>query len=107
MLAEAAKFEQADKEQRERIEARHELENYAFSIMNTMYDANVAAKLTNEDKKAMAAVCEGAIEFVQNNQDFPKHKYESKQKEIERTIMPIMAKIYGGDEPAGKKNFRK
>ena len=94
MVSEAAKFEAADRENRERIEARYELENYAFSIMNSMYDGAIAAKLTNEDKKLIIEKCGEAVEWVQNHQEAAKSQYQARQKTLENVCGNVIAKIY-------------
>ena len=101
MVAEASKFEAADKEQRDRVEAKNGLENYAFSMKNTIADPNVAGKLDEADKETITKACEEAVQWLQNNQEGSKDEYESRQKELEGICNPIMTKMYQGAGGAG------
>jgi hypothetical protein len=53
MVQEAEKYKSEDEVARKRIEARNGLENYAYSMRNTIKEASVAEKLSPEDKKAI------------------------------------------------------
>jgi len=103
MVNEASKFEAQDKEQRERVDAKNGLENYAYSMKNTIADANVAGKLSEDDKKTILDACEKAIQWLHNNQEAGKDEYEHHQKELEGVCNPIMTRMYqaGGGAPGG------
>ena len=103
MVNDAAKFEAQDKEQRDRVEAKNGLENYAYSMKNTIADANVAGKLSEDDKKTILDACESAIQWLHNNQEAGKDEYEHRQKELEGVCNPIMTRMYqaGGGAPGG------
>lgn len=101
MVSDASKYEAADQEQRERVEAKNGLENYAFSMKNTMADPNVAAKLDDEEKKTVTDACEEVIQWLQSNQEGSKDEYMSRQKELEAKCSPIMTKMYQGAGGAG------
>eukprot|EP00796_Vickermania_ingenoplastis_P004600 gene4600-biopygen3101 len=69
MVNDASKYEAQDKEQRERIEAKNGLENYAYSMKNTISDPNVAGKLDESDKTELNAAIEAALNWLNNNQE--------------------------------------
>ncbi|KAH9600253.1 Heat shock protein 70 family [Trypanosoma melophagium] len=96
MVSEAAKYEAQDKEQRERIEAKNGLENYAFSMKNTVNDPNVAGKIEESDKTTITNAVEEALQWLNNNQEASKEEYEHRQKELEGVCTPIMTKMYQG-----------
>jgi L1 cell adhesion molecule like protein len=101
MVNDAAKYENQDKQQRERVEAKNGLENYAFSMKNTVNDANVGGKLDESDKKAILDAVEGALQWLQTNQEASKEEFEHRQKELEGVCNPIMTKMYQGAGAAG------
>jgi L1 cell adhesion molecule like protein len=101
MVNDAAKFEAQDKLQRERIDAKNGLENYAFSMKNTVSDPNVAAKLDEADKKTVLDAVEGALQWLQNNQEASKEEFEHRQKEVEGVCTPVMTKMYQAGGGAG------
>ena len=54
MVEEAEKFAEEDKAQRERIESRNGLENYAFSLKTQVHDDDgLGGKLEDEDKETV------------------------------------------------------
>jgi L1 cell adhesion molecule like protein len=51
MVQEAEKFKAEDEANKSRIEAKNQLENYTFSVHNSLNDEAVAGKLSEADKK--------------------------------------------------------
>ena len=49
-------------------QARNGLENFAYSMRNTVQDSGVADKLSAEDKDAINKAVDGVIEWLDNNQ---------------------------------------
>jgi L1 cell adhesion molecule like protein len=103
MVSDAAKFESADKSQRERVEARSELENYAFQMRNTIDD--VGEKMPMGDKEVIAKACVFAMNWLNSNQEATKDEYQHRKRELEGVCNPIMTKMYQGSftNTAGKR----
>jgi heat shock protein 1/8 len=103
MINESARFEEEDRKQRERIEAKNGLENYAYSMKNTVNDPNAGGKLDASDKQTLLDAVEEAIKWLEHSQEASKEEYESKQRELEQKCTPIMTKMYqqGGAGDAG------
>ena len=70
MVSEAEEFAEEDKKVREKIEARNALENYVYSMKNTLSDGEkgVADKIGDEDKEAVEKAIEEANEWLDDNQ---------------------------------------
>ncbi|CCW60163.1 unnamed protein product, partial [Phytomonas sp. EM1] len=83
MVNDAARYEAEDRLQRDRVEAKNALENYAYSMKNTINDTNVAGKLDESDKKTIESAVEEALRWLNNNQEASKEEYEDRQKELE------------------------
>jgi len=98
MVRDAEKFKQEDEKQRERIEAKNHLENYAYSLRNTIRDEQLASKFSDSDKSTLNGAVDAALQWVEQNPNAEKEDYEKKQKELEDKCMPIMAKLGGGGE---------
>ena len=94
MVNEASRFEAEDKKQRERVDAKNGLENYAFSMKNTLNEPNLQGKLDAADKKAIEDAVEATVQWLHSNQEAAKEEYEHRQKELEAKCSPIMQKIY-------------
>eukprot|EP00961_Rhodomonas_salina_P080009 1075616-Rhodomonas_salina.2 len=102
MVKEAERFKEEDERQRKKVDGKNSLENYAYSLKNTLSDPKVADKLEEEDKTSLGAKIEEAITWLEANQNAEVEEYEAKQKELEGVAMPIMTKIYqGGAGEAG------
>ena len=89
---------------RDKIEARNALENYVYSMKNTLGDSEkgVADKIGDDDKETIEKALEEVNEWLDDNQDAEKEEYEEKLKEIEGVCNPIVSKVYqqGGDDDA-------
>jgi len=93
MVHEAEKYKEDDKKQRDRIEAKNHLENYAYTIRSSLQDEAVAGKLNADDKAKLNSAVDGAISWLDTHQGATKEEFEAKQKELEGTAMPIMSKL--------------
>eukprot|EP01010_Urceolus_cornutus_P000778 NODE_128_length_2298_cov_22027.501556_g104_i0.p1 GENE.NODE_128_length_2298_cov_22027.501556_g104_i0~~NODE_128_length_2298_cov_22027.501556_g104_i0.p1 ORF type:complete len:653 (-),score=225.11 NODE_128_length_2298_cov_22027.501556_g104_i0:262-2220(-) len=101
MVNDAKTYEADDKAQRERIDAKNGLENYAYSMKNTINDEKVAGKLDSADKQKILDEVEAAIKWLEGNQEGSTDEYASRQKDLEAICNPIMSKMYQGGEGGG------
>jgi len=102
MVNDAKKYEDDDKKQRERIDAKNGLENYAYSMKNTIADEKVASKLEPEDKQTLSDKVNEVIQWLEKSQEATKEEYEDRQKELESVCTPIISKMYqAGGGPGG------
>jgi heat shock protein 1/8 len=101
MVKEAERFKEEDERQRQKIDAKNALENYSYSLKNTMADEKVKDKIDASDRDALEAAIKKAIDWLESNPNAEKEEYEAKQKELEGVAMPIMTKMYqGGGMPS-------
>ena len=96
MVSEAEKYKQQDEEEAERIQARNSVENYAYSLRNTMQDEKLKDKIVGEDKSKLESAIEEVLKWLESNQTATKDEFDSRQKELESVANPIMMKLYGG-----------
>ena len=61
MVQEAEKFKAEDEANKARIEAKNSLENYTFTVRNSLRDEAVSSKLPEADKKAIEAKIDAAV----------------------------------------------
>jgi len=103
MVREAEQYKADDEKNKTRIEAKNGLENYSYSLRNTIRDEKVADKLSSEDKEKLNEAIDTAIKWLDANQMAEKDEYEAKQKELETVAMPIMTRLYqqGGGPQGG------
>ena len=69
MCKDAEKFAEADKQAKDRVEAKNGLENYAYSMKNTCNDEKTGAMLPANDKKKVMDACDEAIKWLDASQE--------------------------------------
>jgi L1 cell adhesion molecule like protein len=101
MVSDAEKYKVEDEEAKTKIEAKNGLENYAYSMRNTLNDEKMASKLDAADKEKLNKAIDEAVHWLERNQLAEKEEFEHKQKELEAVAMPIMTKLYQGGAGGG------
>ncbi len=96
MVAEAEKFRQQDDEEISRIEAKNALENYAYSLRNSLQDEKIKGKIDAADKKTITTSVDEILHWLESAQAATADEFASRQKELESIANPIMMKLYGG-----------
>ena len=95
MVKEAEKYAAEDDAMKDKIEAKNGLENYAYSMRNSINDEKLKDKLEAEDKETIEKAVTETTEWLDANQAAEKDEYDAKQKELEGVCNPIMMKLYG------------
>merc|ERR1712177_78941 len=105
MVQEAEKFKAEDETQKQKIEAKNGLENYCFTMRNTLQEEKLKDKFEGDDKDKIEKAIQEALDWLDKNQLAEKDEFEAKQKELEGVVNPIMMKVYqaagGGGMPEG------
>merc|ERR1712161_56222 len=106
MVQEAEKFRAEDEENRSKIEAKNGLENYCFTMRNTLQEEKLKEKFEAGDKEKIENAVQETLDWLDKNQLAEKDEFEGKQKELEGVVNPIMMKVYqaaggGGGMPEG------
>ncbi|XP_035742705.1 endoplasmic reticulum chaperone BiP isoform X2 [Vespa mandarinia] len=97
MIKDAEKFADDDKKLKERVEARNELESYAYSLKNQLADKEkLGSKVTDSDKAKMEEAIDEKIKWLEDNQDTDPEEYKKQKKELSDIVQPIIAKLYQG-----------
>jgi heat shock protein 5 len=104
MLREAEQFAEQDKKTKEKIDAKNSLENYIYSMKNTVEDKDkgVGDKLSETEKETITNAIKEQSDWLNANADAEKEDYETHLKDLQKTCDPIVAKIYkqtGGAAP--------
>jgi len=98
MIKDAEKFADDDKKIKEKVEAKNELESYAYSLKNQIGDKEkLGGKLTDEDKATIEKELDEAIKWLESNAETAEvSDLKARKKELEDAIQPIIAKLYAG-----------
>ncbi|XP_020712038.2 heat shock protein 70 A1-like [Athalia rosae] len=94
MLAEADRYREQDREQRERVAARNELEGYVFTVKQALQEH--AERLPQEDREAVATICEETVRWLDNNSLAEKDEYRDKLEALQKRCSAVMAKLHQG-----------
>merc|ERR1712017_22282 len=101
MTADAEKYAKEDEEFKKKVEAKNGLENYCYSMKNSLGDEKLKDKLSEEDKEKATKAIDDALAWLESNQLAETEEFEHKQKEVEGICTPIMQSLYsqggGGD----------
>jgi len=97
MVREAEQFADEDKQFKERIEAKNQLENYLFSLKSQVADeAQLGGKLDADDKKTIQDIIKEKLDWMDANQaTATAEDFEEQRAEVENVVNPITAKLYG------------
>ena len=108
LVKEAEKFKEEDNKVKERIEAKNGCEQYCYQIKQTIGDAKLKDKFSEDEKKQIEGKVDEVLKWVNDNPAASKEEYDAKVKEIEGIFNPIMQKIYQsmGGAPGGMPNFQ-
>ncbi|VDN56913.1 unnamed protein product [Dracunculus medinensis] len=103
MINDAEKFADEDKKVKEKVEARNELEGYAYSLKNQIGDKEkLGGKLSDEDKKTIEDAVDETISWLESNAAASVEELQQHKKDLESKVQPITSKLYkdaGGVPP--------
>merc|ERR1712062_720966 len=101
MVQEAEKYASEDSKLKEKVEAKNGLENYCFTMRNTLQEEKLKDKFEGGDKEKIEKAGQDALDWLDKNQLAEKDEFEAKQKEVEGIVNPIMMKVYQAAGGAG------
>lgn len=93
-MIEQAKIEKAkDEERKKRVQAKNELENFAFGIRNTVDDPKYSDKISEDEVMAMLKKTEEILAWVDITDQPTVDECEHLLKELQEAFKPILKKI--------------
>ena len=95
-VQEAERYKSEDDANRARVESKNALENYCFSIRNTLHDEKVAATLSEEDKKLILDNVNTTTQWLERNQHAEKEEFEEKQSALDKIVTPLFKNMGQG-----------
>lgn len=97
MINDAEKYSAEDDAQKSKVEAKNELESYAYSLKNQIGDKEkLGAKLSDEDKETIETALDEKIKWLESHADAETEDYKAQKKELDEIVQPIMSKLYQG-----------
>jgi len=102
MVNDAEKYKDEDNQQKERIQAKNNLESYAFNLKSSLENDNVKEKISESDRTKVCDKCKEVLDWLDNNQTAEKDEFEYQQKELESVAAPVMKNLYASGESANQ-----
>ncbi|XP_033744064.1 LOW QUALITY PROTEIN: endoplasmic reticulum chaperone BiP-like [Pecten maximus] len=97
MINDADIFADEDEKVKEKVDAKNELESYAYSLKTQIGDKEkLGGKLSDEDKTSIEEAVEEKIKWLDSNADSDTEEFKAQKKELEEVVTPIMSKLYQG-----------
>lgn len=86
MVNEAEIYRNDDERQKEKINAKNNLESYCFNMKNTVEDEPVASRIPETERGMILAKCNELIKWMDSNLTAGKEEFEAKLKEAEKVF---------------------
>merc|ERR1712112_723831 len=106
MINDAEKFADEDAKLKGKVEARNELESYAYRLKNQLSDKEkLGGKLSEDEQSKIEEVINEKIKWLEDNPEADADEFKAQKKEMEDIVQPIIAKLYqgkGGPPPTGE-----
>merc|ERR1712153_128243 len=89
MVQEAEKYAAEDESNKSKGEAKNGLENYCYSLRNTLQEEKLKDKFEDGDKEKIEAAVQEALDWLDRNQMAETDEFDAKQMEAEAIVNPI------------------
>jgi len=96
MVQEAEKYKAEDDANKNRVEAKNNLENYCYSLKTSISSPEVKDKIPADDAAKLDAAIDESISWLDANASAEKEEFEEKQKALEAIANPILQSMAGG-----------
>ncbi len=100
MVNDAEKFKDEDEKIRLRVEAKNKLENYCYSLRSSMLDDEKMKTALGDDASTLDEETQSTLTWIDEDDGSRETaEYETKHKELEAKLMPIVQKAYQSNMP--------
>lgn len=97
MVQEAEKYKEEDENNKNRLDAKNELETFIYQTKNTIDNDNIKEKL-GEDIDIINNIINECLEWLGNNPEGETVEYKDKLDYFNTSIQPYMSKIYNNNK---------
>jgi heat shock protein 1/8 len=103
MVKDAEKYAEEDAKVADRVAAKNGLESYAYSLKQTLDNAELKDKFQGDDHATLEAKVKEVIHFLDSADSASQEELAGEQKSLEEVANPIMQRFYqaGGQGPEG------
>jgi len=97
MISDAEKYKAEDEDIKAKIEAKNGLDNYTYSLRNSIKENK--DKISETDSKEIEDAIEKTVKWINDNPDADTLEYQEQQKQLESVATPIIQKLYSQTQP--------
>ncbi len=101
MVKEAEQFKADDEKIKQRVEVKNRLENYCYNVKSTVLNEDKMKSALGSDLEVVEKTIETTLKWIEDNPEASVEEFESKQKEVEGVLMPLIQKAYQANVPKG------
>jgi heat shock protein 1/8 len=101
MIKDAEKFKAEDDKLRGKIEAKNKLEHYCYNIKSSVLGEDKMKTALGADVGQVEKTVESTLKWLEDNESADVETLESKYKEVEGILAPLIAKAYQSNAPTG------
>ena len=83
---------------KEKIDAKNRLENYLYSLQQSLNNDKLKDKFEKKDREILEIKTKELLLWIENNLDAEVNIYNEKLKELENIANPIMQKLYSPEK---------
>ena len=105
MIKKAEEMADEDKRLKETVEAKNELEQYAYNLKQSLTEDGVKDKLSDDDRNSVESACDTTMKYLEMNPNATKEEFNEAKKKLEGVAMPIMSKLYAQSGQGGMPNM--
>jgi len=106
MVADASKYEEADKKQMTRIQVRNSLEDYAYTMRDRALKGKFPKPMSSDTKQEVIDLADDAIRLLEANNDAPVSQIKEKLTELQILVEPYLVEEGEETEGEGEGRFR-
>lgn len=96
MIADAQKFAEEDRINKENFDTRNSLENYIYNVRNTLASDRFKIDIGEELTELLTKYVTDAIYWIEEHTDLETEAYKYKRSELERLMTPIVLQGFRG-----------
>lgn len=94
MVKEAEQYAESDKNMKNKVEAKNNLEQYAYTVKTSIDTDEIKNKLSSEEIDKINACCADTLKWLESNPTAETDDYNKEKSKLESVIHPLMSKIY-------------
>lgn len=99
MVKEAEKFKEQDEITKAQIESKNSFENYLYQMKNSTLDEK--SQLPEDTKATIKETVDSELKWLNENQDATKEVYDTRLKDVQDKLSPLLGSGGGSGMPAG------